>query len=377
MFFEPTTIASMLAVIGRTVERYGHDPKDLYDSIGVEADQMDLPGWRVPLRVMQRAWEEAYATTGDPCLGLRVAEQLRPGHLHVFGLAWMASSSVADAMHRLGRYQRILSTALDTTFEASGDEYVLAVQFPAPVPAPNDPWPAAPMDALFGTILALCRMLAGEDFAPVCVELRRSDFGAVEDYRKSFRGPVVFAAARDAIRFRRADCDTPVVASARELAMEVDRIAERYLRSLDSSPIVTQLRSILVDLLPSGAASKKTVAERTLYDALKLIEERSGEDPMKAFKKAVENVKPTVEVKSRRVGGSTYQVPIEVRPNRRLALSFRWLILSAKARGEKTMREKLAGEFLEAADSRGSAVKKKEDTHRMAEANKAFAHYRW
>ena len=122
---------------------------------------------------------------------------------------------------------------------------------------------------------------------------------------------------------------------------------------------------------------KKTVAERTLYDALGIIEERSGEDPMKAFKKAVENVKPTLEVKSRRVGGSTYQVPIEVRPSRRLALSFRWLIQSAQSRGEKTMREKLAGEFLEAAESRGNAVKKKEDTHRMAEANKAFAHYRW
>ena len=122
---------------------------------------------------------------------------------------------------------------------------------------------------------------------------------------------------------------------------------------------------------------KKTVAERTLYDALKIMEQRSGDDPMKVFKKAIENVKPTVEVKSRRVGGSTYQVPIEVRPNRRLALSFRWLIQGAQARGEKTMREKLAGEFLEAAENRGSAIKKKEDTHRMAEANKAFAHYRW
>ena len=138
-----------------------------------------------------------------------------------------------------------------------------------------------------------------------------------------------------------------------------------------NSQLVTRFINVLMK------DGKKTVAERTLYDALTIMEERSGEDPMKAFKKAVENVKPTLEVKSRRVGGSTYQVPIEVRPNRRLALSFRWLILSAKARGEKTMREKLAGEFIEAAESRGAAIKKKEDTHRMAEANKAFAHYRW
>ncbi len=138
-----------------------------------------------------------------------------------------------------------------------------------------------------------------------------------------------------------------------------------------NSQLVTRFINVLMK------DGKKTTAEKTLYQALDLIEERSGEDPMKAFKKAIENVKPTLEVKSRRVGGSTYQVPVEVRPNRRLALSFRWLILSARARGEKTMREKLAGEFLDAADSRGAAIKKKEDTHRMAEANKAFAHYRW
>jgi small subunit ribosomal protein S7 len=98
---------------------------------------------------------------------------------------------------------------------------------------------------------------------------------------------------------------------------------------------------------------------------------------MKVFKKAIENVKPAVEVKSRRVGGSTYQVPVEVRPSRKLALSMRWIINGAMGRGEKTMRARLAGELMDAAESRGTAIKKKEDTHRMAEANKAFAHYRW
>jgi small subunit ribosomal protein S7 len=122
---------------------------------------------------------------------------------------------------------------------------------------------------------------------------------------------------------------------------------------------------------------KKTVAERILYDALETVRERSGDDPLKVFKRAIENVKPAVEVKSRRVGGSTYQVPVEVNPSRRLALSIRWIIQYAQARGEKTMRVKLAGELLDAAESRGGAIKKKEDTHRMAEANKAFSHYRW
>ena len=122
---------------------------------------------------------------------------------------------------------------------------------------------------------------------------------------------------------------------------------------------------------------KKSVAERILYDALEIVGEQTGEDPMKIFKKAVDSVKPAVEVKSRRVGGSTYQVPVEVRPNRRLALSFRWLLESSKRRGEKTMKQKLAGELMDAAENRGAAIKKREDTHRMAEANKAFAHYRW
>ena len=122
---------------------------------------------------------------------------------------------------------------------------------------------------------------------------------------------------------------------------------------------------------------KKTTAERILYDALEAIRQRTNDDPMKVFKRAIENVKPAVEVKSRRVGGSTYQVPVEVRPSRRLALSMRWIIQNAKRRGERTMRQKLAAELMDAAENRGAAIKKKEDTHRMADANKAYAHYRW
>ncbi len=122
---------------------------------------------------------------------------------------------------------------------------------------------------------------------------------------------------------------------------------------------------------------KKSIAQTILYDAFDIIKERTKQDPLELFKKAIENVKPMVEVKSRRVGGSTYQVPTEVRPSRSQALSIRWIITYARARGEKTMAAKLAGELMDAANNRGAAVKKKEDTHRMAEANKAFAHYRW
>jgi len=125
-------------------------------------------------------------------------------------------------------------------------------------------------------------------------------------------------------------------------------------------------------------AGKRSMAEQILYRSFDMIKERTGDDPLKVFKKALDNVKPSLEVKSRRVGGSNYQVPIEVSTSRRLSLSIRWLVGYARARGDgKTMEEKLANELMDAANLRGGAVKKREDTHRMAEANKAFAHYRW
>ncbi|BCU06627.1 30S ribosomal protein S7 [Allochromatium tepidum] len=122
---------------------------------------------------------------------------------------------------------------------------------------------------------------------------------------------------------------------------------------------------------------KKSVAERIIYSALDQIAEKKGGSPVELLEQAMENVRPVVEVKSRRVGGATYQVPVEVRPTRRNSLAMRWLIDSARKRSEKSMAQRLAGELMDAAESRGSAVKKKEDTHRMAEANKAFSHYRW
>ena len=137
------------------------------------------------------------------------------------------------------------------------------------------------------------------------------------------------------------------------------------------SPLVTRfIRCIMLK-------GKKTTADRIFYGAMDTIKERTGEDPMKVFRRALDNVKPALEVKSRRVGGSNYQVPVEVRPQRRTALGMRWLIGYARQRPEKSMQEKLANELMDAAAARGAAFKKKEDTHRMAEANKAFAHYRW
>ncbi len=122
---------------------------------------------------------------------------------------------------------------------------------------------------------------------------------------------------------------------------------------------------------------KKSVAESIFYDAMKLIEKQVGEDPMKILKKALDNVKPILETKSRRVGGSTYQVPIEVNLRRRTSLGIRWIVNFSRGRGEKLMAERLSNELLDAANNRGNAVRKKEDIRRMAEANKAFAHYRW
>jgi small subunit ribosomal protein S7 len=138
-----------------------------------------------------------------------------------------------------------------------------------------------------------------------------------------------------------------------------------------SSPLATRFINALM------RHGKKSTAQGIFYGAMNLIKDKTSDDPLKVFKKAVDNVKPSVEVKSRRVGGATYQVPVEVPTERRMSLSIRWLISFAQLRGEKTMREKLAGELLEASNFQGGAMRKKDDTHRMAEANKAFAHYRW
>ncbi|MEQ4618731.1 MAG: 30S ribosomal protein S7 [Corticimicrobacter sp.] len=124
-------------------------------------------------------------------------------------------------------------------------------------------------------------------------------------------------------------------------------------------------------------SGKKAVAERIVYGALDQIQQKTGKDPIEVFNTAINNIKPIVEVKSRRVGGANYQVPVEVRPVRRLALSMRWLREAAKKRGEKSMDLRLAGELLDALEGRGGAMKKREDTHKMAEANKAFSHFRW
>ncbi len=122
---------------------------------------------------------------------------------------------------------------------------------------------------------------------------------------------------------------------------------------------------------------KKSVAEKIIYSAFDIIEKKAGQDPLKIFHEAIENVRPSVEVRSRRVGGATYQVPVEVRAARRQALAIRWIVELARKRSENTMIERLSGELLDAANNRGAAVKKREDTHKMAEANKAFSHYRW
>ena len=152
------------------------------------------------------------------------------------------------------------------------------------------------------------------------------------------------------------------------------RVAEK--REILPDPIYSSkiVSKFINSLMKCG---EKAVAAKICYDAFDIMKEKTGDDPLKVFKTALENVKPVVEVKSRRVGGATYQVPVDIRQQRRLALAFRWVIGFAQKRGERTMREKLAGELLDAANKTGATIKKREDTHKMADANKAFAHFRW
>lgn len=136
-------------------------------------------------------------------------------------------------------------------------------------------------------------------------------------------------------------------------------------------PVIAKMINIIM------REGKKSQAESIIYNALELIKKKVKDEPLKVFKKAIDNVKPLLEVKPKRVGGATYQVPVEVRQERKIALSIRWIVGSARARGEKTMQERLAAEILDAFNKTGTAIKKREDTHKMAEANRAFAHYRW
>ena len=138
-----------------------------------------------------------------------------------------------------------------------------------------------------------------------------------------------------------------------------------------NSKVVSKFVTIIME------SGRKSTAENICYGAFDIIKDKTGNDPLKVFKAALENVKPLLEVKPRRVGGATYQVPVEIRPQRRMALAFRWIINYSRGRSEKTMRERLAGELLDAFNNTGASIKKKEDTHKMADANKAFAHYRW
>jgi small subunit ribosomal protein S7 len=138
----------------------------------------------------------------------------------------------------------------------------------------------------------------------------------------------------------------------------------------DSQTVTKFINNLMLD-------GKKSVAERIFYDAMDLIEQKTGQTGVQVFKQGLNNVKPSVEVKSRRVGGATYQVPIEVKPDRRTALGMRWILQYSRARGDKSMSDRLAAELIAASKGEGSSIKKKEDTHRMAEANRAFAHYRW
>ena len=153
------------------------------------------------------------------------------------------------------------------------------------------------------------------------------------------------------------------------------RIAETDPRYTEEAPEVRRRVTKFINTVMSNG--KKSIAEKIVYSAFDIVAAKAKEDPVKLFERALGNVKPKLEVKSRRVGGSTYQVPVDVRPERSQALGMRWLVIYSRDRGEKTMQEKLAAELMDAANNRGNACKKREDTHKMAEANKAFAHYRW
>jgi AraC-like DNA-binding protein len=258
MFLDSSSLASLVSAVAQAIESYGCDSKVLLRRAGLDPEKLHVPGWRYPMPEVKRLWELALEATGDPCLGLRAAQQVQPAHLHALGLAWMASTSLHDAMLRLVRYHDVISKWADVTFQVEAERSTLRLRMPEGAERPS---PLA-VDGLFAMVVSLCRLLTDEDFVPLGVSLRREDPGRTETYQAAFHCPVVFEADGNAVAFRREDMEAPLPAGNPELASEVDGIADRYLRSFVAKPTAARVRRILVDLLPSSRVSQEQIARQ-------------------------------------------------------------------------------------------------------------------
>ena len=256
MLFEPTTLAATALAVAEAVEPYGCDAGALFRKAGLDIETMRRPGARYSFRAMIRLWQEARTATEDPCIGLLAGQKLRPPSLHALGLSWLASPTLLDGLHRIERYVHVASTAIKLEVLEEEDRVQLLVEA-----AEGDLSPAPEaMDACFAIIVKMCRAMTDSNFAPVAASFKHLDYGHIDQFIKFFKAPIEFSASVDALLFDRRVLEAPLPAGNRELAYENDRIAERYLATLDPDRVQDRVRKILLTLLPSGDASQQAVA---------------------------------------------------------------------------------------------------------------------
>jgi len=267
MLFEPTTLAATATAIAEAVKPYGCDPNTLFQRAGLDMDAMQKPGARYPLSAVVRLWREVRSETGDPCIGLYTARCLRPQALHALGLSWLASRTVFDGFSRLARYAHIANTGLHLRLVDVGEQFKVVPEVDAGGLEPTQ----EALDSILAFIVKMCRLITDSNFAPLLVTFRHPDNGHADQYIDYFQAPVFFSRNEDALYFDAEVIKRPVPAGNEALAIETDRIAERYLATLNPDRVQDRVREILLTLLPSGEADQQAVA-RSLHRSVSSLQ---------------------------------------------------------------------------------------------------------
>jgi AraC-like DNA-binding protein len=261
MLFEPTTIAAAARLIGETLKsHYAQDPLPVFQQADIDPARLDVSGARYPYSSMQKLWAASVAATGDPCFGLTVGRNIRPTTFHALGFSWISSRTLLESMQRLCRYSKLLTTAPSAlTLTREGEFW--ALHDDAVTKRERDVHPAG-IDAFFMAIIGLCRQAGASHFQPARITLRDRDAEFLDTYIKAFGAPVEFGAFSPSMYFNAADLERPLPGDNLELALVNDRIAEEYIGALDPSNIGTEVRKLLVELLPSGEANQQQIAKQ-------------------------------------------------------------------------------------------------------------------
>jgi len=260
MLFEATTLTAAARVIAETLEKhYATDPRLVFAGAGLDFTQLSIAGARYPWKGMQKLWAGAVEATGDPCFGLYAGRRIRPNSFHALGYSWLASETLLGSLNRLCRYVQVISTApISLSLEPDGDIYVLTETLRDPTHVPTD----AAVDAFVASIVQLCRMATDTHFSPVSVALEHADPGDASEYITILGCPVSFGADTTKIIFDRTTLENQLPGDNEEIARANDKVVEHYLQTLDPHKVASEVRELLIDLLPSGKSSQTRIANR-------------------------------------------------------------------------------------------------------------------